>query len=213
VLKLYGFEIAPDHAIYFAGLLGVLLVIGFMERLAQRRRKWRISEEVWAAAHLLQEELALWPTNGTPIEAKMQWSLRSPEITVIFRDTEELARVYVKGVATWTLAVEMAAWRLSAIRVQYNLSPEPNAPKAHSESESPRAKRPQNDQSQHVPEPVDDDWRTVLGLGQDASPADVKARHRVLLKQYHPDRVGGGDVTLMARINAARDMAYYEFGV
>ena len=45
-----------------------------------------------------------------------------------------------------------------------------------------------------------DHYRT-LGLPPDASPVEVKAKYRLLSKQYHPDK--GGDQATMARLNQA----------
>jgi len=44
----------------------------------------------------------------------------------------------------------------------------------------------------------------LLGLGRDASPAEIKAAHRRLMKTQHPDH--GGDPVMAARLNAARDL-------
>jgi hypothetical protein len=44
----------------------------------------------------------------------------------------------------------------------------------------------------------------TLGLDGDASEADIKAAHRRLMKEHHPDK--GGDVERAARINAAKEL-------
>jgi hypothetical protein len=45
--------------------------------------------------------------------------------------------------------------------------------------------------------------RAILGLPQEATAADVRAAHRRLIAQVHPDR--GGTAELARRVNAARD--------
>ncbi|GGR41660.1 curved DNA-binding protein CbpA [Nocardioides luteus] len=51
------------------------------------------------------------------------------------------------------------------------------------------------------------DAYAVLQIGPDADDAAVRARHRELAKQYHPDRGGmAADGELMMRINRARDV-------
>jgi curved DNA-binding protein CbpA len=42
-----------------------------------------------------------------------------------------------------------------------------------------------------------------LGLKSDATEAEIKAAHRRLMKQVHPDT--GGSAYLAARVNAAKD--------
>ena len=46
--------------------------------------------------------------------------------------------------------------------------------------------------------------RAILGLDEDAGPADIVAAHRRLMQRNHPDR--GGSDYLASRINAARDV-------
>jgi len=46
--------------------------------------------------------------------------------------------------------------------------------------------------------------REVLGVGPDATPDEVKAAHRRLMKQVHPDH--GGSAYLAAKINQAKDV-------
>jgi hypothetical protein len=53
-----------------------------------------------------------------------------------------------------------------------------------------------------------EDWRTVLGLGNNATPEQVKQAHRLAAIAFHPDK--GGSVDAMARINLARDRALKE---
>jgi hypothetical protein len=53
-------------------------------------------------------------------------------------------------------------------------------------------------------------WTAVLGLQADAAPDAIKAAHRRLMLERHPDR-GGSDAD-MAEINAARDAALKERG-
>ena len=46
--------------------------------------------------------------------------------------------------------------------------------------------------------------REVLGVGQDADAAAIRAAHRRLVSSVHPDR--GGSAELTRRVNAARDL-------
>ncbi|KQS55948.1 hypothetical protein ASG17_07810 [Brevundimonas sp. Leaf363] len=62
---------------------------------------------------------------------------------------------------------------------------------------------------QALPAPGGRHWTAVLGLTKaEASPDTIKAAHRRLLLDRHPDR-GGSDAD-MAEINAARDQALKE---
>lgn len=52
--------------------------------------------------------------------------------------------------------------------------------------------------------PAPESWWQVLGLsGPDAGPAEIRAAHRRLISEHHPDT--GGDTDKAARINRARD--------
>lgn len=61
-----------------------------------------------------------------------------------------------------------------------------------------------------LPAPGGRHWTTVLGIARDADPETIKAAHRRLLIDRHPDR--GGSDSDMAEINAARDRALKEAG-
>jgi hypothetical protein len=47
------------------------------------------------------------------------------------------------------------------------------------------------------------DARSILGVGPDATPADIKAAYSRLMRMAHPDK--GGTAGLAAQLNAARD--------
>jgi curved DNA-binding protein CbpA len=49
-----------------------------------------------------------------------------------------------------------------------------------------------------------DEALKLLGLKPDATAADIKAAHRRLMKQVHPDT--GGSAYLAARVNEAKDI-------
>ena len=46
--------------------------------------------------------------------------------------------------------------------------------------------------------------RAILGVGPDASPAEIQAAYRKVMGRAHPDQ--GGTEGLAARVNAARDL-------
>jgi DnaJ homolog subfamily C member 19 len=48
------------------------------------------------------------------------------------------------------------------------------------------------------------DARAVLGVGLRADPEAIRAAHRRLVAQHHPDR--GGSPELLRRVNDARDL-------
>jgi hypothetical protein len=58
-------------------------------------------------------------------------------------------------------------------------------------------------------------WRTVLGLGLNATPDDVEAAFKRLAKEYHPDKPenNGVDPAKFDAIVKAREQARKEFGV
>ena len=45
--------------------------------------------------------------------------------------------------------------------------------------------------------------RSVLGVGEDATPAEIRAAYTRLMRMAHPDK--GGTAGLAAQLNAARD--------
>ena len=53
-----------------------------------------------------------------------------------------------------------------------------------------------------------DDARRLLGVGPDASLADIRSAHRRLIARVHPD--AGGSAELAHRVNAARDVLIAE---
>jgi hypothetical protein len=48
-----------------------------------------------------------------------------------------------------------------------------------------------------------DEARSILGVGADATPKDIKAAYRRLIRMAHPDK--GGTTGLATQLNAARD--------
>ncbi|SEN80963.1 DnaJ domain-containing protein [Sphingomonas gellani] len=52
--------------------------------------------------------------------------------------------------------------------------------------------------------------RQVLGIDRDADADDIRAAHRRLVAQVHPDR--GGSAELTRRVNAARDLLLRRLG-
>ena len=43
----------------------------------------------------------------------------------------------------------------------------------------------------------------VLGVGERASIGEIKTRHRVLVKRYHPDACNNSDQEMIRKVNAA----------
>ena len=53
-----------------------------------------------------------------------------------------------------------------------------------------------------------DEARALLGVGPEASLADIRAAHRRLIARVHPD--AGGSAELAHKVNAARDTLVVE---
>ena len=60
----------------------------------------------------------------------------------------------------------------------------------------------------HVPAMPVNEARALLGVGPDASLADIRAAHRRLIARVHPD--AGGSAELANQVNAARDTLVME---
>jgi hypothetical protein len=54
-----------------------------------------------------------------------------------------------------------------------------------------------------------DEARSILGVGVDATPAEIRAAHKRLIRRAHPD--AGGTSGLAAQLNAARDRLLADF--
>lgn len=54
------------------------------------------------------------------------------------------------------------------------------------------------------PAMTEEEARAILGLGPSATPDDIRAAHRRLMKQFHPDQ--GGSDYLAQKINQAKDL-------
>lgn len=55
-----------------------------------------------------------------------------------------------------------------------------------------------------VTAPDEEEALRILGLEKGATEAQIRAKHRLLIAEVHPDR--GGDAELARRLNAARDI-------
>ena len=58
--------------------------------------------------------------------------------------------------------------------------------------------------SKRLPVASESEARQILGVGENADDEEIRAAHRRLAAQVHPDR--GGSVDLARRVNAARDV-------
>jgi hypothetical protein len=69
---------------------------------------------------------------------------------------------------------------------------------------SPRFIRPRAGPAKTFsPDPADAEACAILGVGEDATPSEIRAAYRAKMAQAHPDR--GGSHNEAARLTAARD--------
>lgn len=53
-------------------------------------------------------------------------------------------------------------------------------------------------------------WSEILGISRDASKEEIRSAYLKLIKQYHPDQPGGGDVERFNLVNQAYKMGMNE---
>lgn len=126
--------------------------------------------------------LLLWLSGGKPIFKRREWRILSGAFAVAAFS----AAVFVGMRGGWGKAIVLVViglWLASTAR-KTGLGP-------GGQSRS----RPQG--------PGLEEARSILGVGPDATPEEVKAAHARLMRMAHPDK--GGTSGLAAQLNAARD--------
>lgn len=124
--------------------------------------------------------MILWLSRGKPILKRSEWRIASAVLALaVFAGA---AYVGVRG--AWGSAIVLVVvglWLLVSAR-RTGLGPGPAAVGGRmSEAEA----------------------RSLLGVGPDATPAEILAAHKRLMTMAHPDK--GGTSGLAAQLNAARD--------
>lgn len=124
----------------------------------------------------------IWWLGGAKLLKRREWRL----VTAAFALAAFSAAAFVGLRGGWGKAIVLVVvglWLASSARrqgVQARQSPTPPAPVTGLQ-----------------------EARAILGVGPDASAADIKAAHARLMKMAHPDK--GGTSGLAAQLNAARD--------
>ncbi len=122
----------------------------------------------------------VWASSGKPIFRRSEWRLAS----AAFALAAFTAAAYVGARGEWwiSLALVMLGLWLAVSARRTSLAPGP----------SPRAGKMS-----------DDEARSILGVGADATKAEIQAAYTRLMRLAHPDK--GGTTGLAAQLNAARD--------
>lgn len=124
--------------------------------------------------------LYLWASSGKPIFKRSEWRLASGAFALAAFTAA--AYVGVRGEWWIALALVMLGLWLAVSARRTGLAPGP----------SPRTSKMS-----------DDEARSILGVGADATTAEVQAAYTRLMRLAHPDK--GGTTGLAAQLNAARD--------
>jgi hypothetical protein len=126
--------------------------------------------------------LILWLSGGKPILKRREWRVLSGAFAVAAFS----AAVFVGLRGGWGKAIVLVViglWLASATR-KTGLGP--------GATTRSRASTPSLDEA-----------RSILGVGPEATPEEIKVAHARLMRMAHPDK--GGTSGLAAQLNAARD--------
>ena len=119
---------------------------------------------------------------GQTVFRRREWRL----ISGVFSLATLVAAAYVGARGGWEISIVLVLlglWLASSARINPRLAPAPP---------------PEADREMSLQEA-----RSILGVGDDASPKDIKAAYSRLMRMAHPDK--GGTTGLAVQLNAARD--------